>query len=104
MASTPQGFVLQHLRTWLIEPGGAPVPDQERLARFVRRRGEAAFAALVRRHGGMVLGVCRSVLRSGPDVEDVFQSTFLLLATRAGSIRNPGSVGSFLHGVAYRLA
>jgi RNA polymerase sigma factor (sigma-70 family) len=104
MASTPQGFVLQHLRTWLIEPGGAPVPDHELLARFVRRRDEAAFAALVRRHGGMVLGVCRSVLRSGPDVEDVFQSTFLLLATRAGSIRNPGSVGSFLHGVAYRLA
>ena len=74
------------------------------LDRFVTDRDEAAFAALVARHGPMVLGVCRRALRDGHDVEDAFQATFLVLARRAGSIRDGDRVGPWLHGVAHRVA
>src|SRR5262245_20156724 len=78
--------------------------DGHLLERFLTRRDEAAFAALVERHGAMVLGVARDVLPHGQDAEDVFQAAFLLLARKAGSIRERGSVGSWLHGVARHLA
>jgi RNA polymerase sigma factor (sigma-70 family) len=79
-------------------------PDRHLLERFIAHRDEAAFAALVRRHGAMVLAVARNVLHHHQDAEDVFQATFLLLARKAGSVRKRGSAGSWLHGVAYRLA
>jgi RNA polymerase sigma factor (sigma-70 family) len=81
------------------EPGDAQLLD-----RFVRVREEAAFAALLQRHAGMVLRVCRRVLHDAHDAEDAFQATFLLLARKAGSIRKRDSVASWLHGVAFRLA
>ena len=65
---------------------------------------ETAFAALVSRHGPMVLGVCRRALRDEHDVEDAFQATFLVLVRRAGSIRDGERVGHWLHGVAHRVA
>src|SRR5262245_41985652 len=80
------------------------VGDGELIGRFLERRDEAAFEALVRRHGPMVLGVARRQLRDADDAEDVVQATFLLLARRAASVRNPDSVGSWLYGVAIRLA
>ena len=82
-------------------------PTAQLLDRFVSRRDEAAEAAfeeLVIRHGPMVLRVCRSVLHDAHDAEDAFQAVFLVLASRAGSIRRGGSVASWLFGVARRVA
>src|SRR5262249_51647664 len=96
--------VLQHIRT-LVEAGNREeASDAQLLERFLTARDEAAFAALVRRHGPMVLSVARHVLRRLQDAEDIFQATFLLLARKASAIRKRDSVSSWLHGVAYRLA
>ena len=78
----------------------AGLDDRALLERFAGRRDEAAFAALVALHGPMVLGVCRRIVRDEHDVEDAFQATFLVLVRRAGSIRDPGRLGPWLHGVA----
>src|SRR2546423_5708012 len=80
------------------------VPDRQLLERFVSGRDEDAFTALVQRHGPMVVGVCRRLLREAPDVEDAFQATFLVLARKAGAIRKGEAVGSWLYGVALRVA
>src|SRR3981081_196810 len=104
MNSAPLDVVLRHLRTVVAAESATTQTDGQLLQRFAAGRDEAAFAVLLKRHGPMVLGVCRRVLRSLQDAEDVFQATFLLLARTAGSIRKQESVGSWLHGVAYRLA
>ncbi len=82
----------------------AGLPDGELLGRFAGDRDEAAFAALVARHGPMVLATCRAILRDGHDAEDAFQAAFLALARRAGSIREGESLGGWLHRVARRVA
>ncbi|MGO9469461.1 MAG: sigma-70 family RNA polymerase sigma factor [Isosphaeraceae bacterium] len=81
--------------------------DGQLLERFVASGGESAqagFAALVERHGPMVLRVCRQILCDAHDAEDAFQATFLILARRAGSVRKRESVASWLYGVAHRVA
>jgi RNA polymerase sigma-70 factor (ECF subfamily) len=80
------------------------VSDAILLERFVSRREQAAFVALVRRHGPRVQGTCRRVLRNEHDIEDVFQATFLVLARKAAAIPWRESVGSWLSAVALRLA
>src|SRR5262249_38140483 len=104
MASAQLNTVLRHLRDWRTHQVLGNVSDTQLLQRFTARREEAAFAALVRRHGPMVLGVSQRILHAVQDAEDVFQATFLLLARKAASIRKQSSVGSWLHGVAHRLA
>ena len=83
----PVENLLQHLRRLVSPVEAASLSDAALLARFVRQRDEDAFAALVRRHGPMVLGVCRRLLHDAHLAEDVFQSTFLTLARKASSMR-----------------
>src|SRR5207245_6590742 len=79
-------------------------PDALLLERFVTARDESAFELLMLRHGAMVLGLCRGMLRHAHDAEDAFQATFLALVRKAGSIGKRESLGSWLHKVAYRVA
>jgi RNA polymerase sigma factor (sigma-70 family) len=79
-------------------------PDRDLLDRFHRTRDGAAFAALVERHGPMVLGVCRRTLGNAADADDAFQATFLTLARRSGSLARPDALAGWLYGTAFRLA
>jgi RNA polymerase sigma factor (sigma-70 family) len=78
--------------------------DRQLLQRFCGQREESAFAALVERHGSMVLSVCRRILGDAHEAEDAFQATFLVLARRAGSIGKPELLSNWLYGVAWRTA
>lgn len=82
----------------------AKVTDGELLEQFVLRHDEAAFSALLDRHGPMVLGVCRRMLRNEADAEDAFQSTFLVLVRKAATIQPSYMVGNWLYGVAHSTA
>jgi RNA polymerase sigma factor (sigma-70 family) len=101
MANPQAETLLRHIRS--LAEGDAAPPDSELLERFASRRDETAFAELVRRHGSMVLSVCRGVLHHWQDAEDAFQATFLVLARKAASVRKL-SLGGWLHTVAYHLA
>ena len=70
----------------------------------VARRDEAAFAALVARHGPMVAGVCRRILADPADVEDAFRATFLILVRKAAGLRDRDLLAPWLYGVARRVA
>jgi RNA polymerase sigma factor (sigma-70 family) len=96
--------LLEQLRRVALHSAVERLSDGELLECFVARRDEAAFEALVRRHGPMVFGVCRRVLRHVHDADDAFQATFLVLVRRASSVRPREAVGNWLHGVAYRTA
>ena len=100
-------MLAQTIRT-LFEVGTvAALSDGQLLDRFASAQdeaGEAAFAALVARHGPMVLSVCRGVLGTTHDAEDAFQATFLVLAKKARLIRDPDLLGNWLYGVARRTA
>lgn len=96
--------VLHHLRRLVALEGARGLPDQELLRRFLEGKDEAAFCALLERHGPMVLAVCRRVLRREQDAEDALQATFLVFVRQAGSIRRGDCVRSWLYGVACRVA
>src|SRR5438132_9414368 len=84
--------------------GSESLADGQLLERFLAGRDETAFAALVRRHGPMVLGVCRRLLRNEADAEDAFQATFLVLVKKAHTIVPRHLVGNWLYGVACNAA
>jgi RNA polymerase sigma factor (sigma-70 family) len=104
MAGAPLDNLLKHLYGLMPVPGTDTLSDAELLRRFTTHGEEVAFAALVRRHGPLVLQVCQRLLHDPATAEDVFQATFLVLARKASSLRKPEAIGSFLYGVAYRLA
>jgi RNA polymerase sigma factor (sigma-70 family) len=96
--------LLRYIRKVAASGNSSQRPDRQLLDDFSARRDEAAFAALVARHGPMVLRVCRRVLNQEQDAEDAFQATFLVLARSTGSIRQRDALAGWLHGVAYRTA
>jgi RNA polymerase sigma factor (sigma-70 family) len=98
------GDILHRLRSAVSPPNGAATSDGELLEGFVTGRDAAAFAALVRRHGPMVWGVCRRVLASHHDAEDAFQATFLVLVRKAASVSPRELVANWLYGVAHQTA
>jgi RNA polymerase sigma factor (sigma-70 family) len=104
MAAQSSDNPMSSLRLFLAAQTPARVSDRELIERFLCRQDEAAFAALVHRHGAMVLSACRRVLHNRHDAEDACQATFLILAHRAAAIRKRDSLGSWLHGVARRVA
>ena len=104
MASGPSAAVAKQLRALFRGGTVGGLTDGQLLDRFVQRRDESAFAALVERHGPMVLRVCRSRLGDAHDAEDAFQATFLVLARKAPSIRRSEAVAGWLFGVAGRVS
>jgi TIGR03009 family protein len=104
MATASTQRLLQHLRQTVLPPGHGSRTDGQLLEDFLLRREEAAFRALVQRHGAMVLGVCRRVLGDPHDAEDAFQATFLVLVRKAALLRQRDTIGNYLYGVAYHTA
>ena len=104
MATAQMDTVIRHLRRAVLRQDGAGRTDGQLLASFIDQKDEAAFEALVRRHGPMVFGVCRRVVGNHHDAEDAFQATFLVLARKASSVRPRERVANWLHGVALRTA
>jgi RNA polymerase sigma factor (sigma-70 family) len=103
MATQPLNAVIRYLHTSL-DSGNASRSDGDLLARFTVDSEPTAFEELVRRYEAMVMNVCRRLLGNGADADDAFQATFFILARKARSIRKQDAVGSWLHGVAYRLS
>jgi RNA polymerase sigma factor (sigma-70 family) len=98
------GTVLGQLRKLAALGGSDDLTDGQLLERFASRHEESAFAALVRRHGPMVLGVCRRVLSDEHDAEDAFQATFLVLLRRAAALDRRRPLANWLYTVAYHAA
>jgi RNA polymerase sigma factor (sigma-70 family) len=104
MARGPVRDVLAYVQSLAGSAGAAETSDQSLIERFARSRDETAFATLVRRHGPLVLGVCRRELGNCDDAEDAFQATFLVLARKAGLVAWRTSLGNWLHETAFRVA
>jgi RNA polymerase sigma factor (sigma-70 family) len=108
MAHLTTPSIAQQLGALFDGGSAAGLSDRQLIERFNHRRddaaAEAAFAALVARHGPMVLGVCRQLLGDRHLAEDAFQATFLVLARKASSLRDPDRHATWLYGVALRTA
>lgn len=104
LATSVVNAFVQHLHRSERVRDGEGRTDGQLLDFFIDQKDEAAFETLVLRHGPMVLGVCRGIVRNHHDAEDAFQTTFLILARKASSVMPRQMVANWLHGVAYRTA
>jgi RNA polymerase sigma factor (sigma-70 family) len=104
VATGQSNRVVRYLRGLALGQGCAALTDGQLLEHFLGQRDDASFEALLLRHGPMVLGVCRRVLRNEADAADAFQATFLVLVRKAASIVPRGMVGNWLYGVAHNTA
>ncbi len=96
--------VLAQMQRWTAAARTADVADSVLLRRYVQERDQAAFAALIARHGSLVLRLCRRILGDAHAAEDAFQATFLILARKAQSLKKPDALPAWLYGVARRVA
>jgi RNA polymerase sigma factor (sigma-70 family) len=96
---TPIQQYLRHLAAH-----GEQMTDRQLLERYVARADQAAFEAIIHRHGPLVRGVCTRILGGGHDVEDAFQATFLVFVRKARTLSAPDALGPWLYGVACRTA
>jgi RNA polymerase sigma factor (sigma-70 family) len=103
MAAGPD-TLLRYIHRLVVRPEPEEATDAALLGRFISGRDERAFAALVNRHGPLVLHVCRRVLGDSDDTEDAFQAVFLVLARKAASVGRREALAAWLHGVARRVA
>lgn len=103
MAMGQVSRIVEHLRR-VVLPEGGELSDGRLLERFLTQQDDAAFTALVKRHGPMVLGVCRRILRNAHDADDAFQATFLVLVRKAPSLLSRDNIGNWLYGVAHNTA
>lgn len=94
----------RHLSRGMAAETLADHSDRQLVKRALAGRDEAAFQAIVHRHGPMVYRVCWRVLQHSQDTEDAFQATFLVLAQKLRALRKRASLASWLHGVAHRVA
>ena len=104
MSSGQRALALDSMRRLFDSGTAIGLSDGQLLERFISARDETAFEAILRRHGPMVLGVCRRAISDQDDVDDAFQATFLILVRKAGSIRDRDTLATWLYGVARRVA
>src|SRR5262245_33643938 len=104
MTGRSLGDILWHLRRLAVPRRAIGLTDSDLVGRFVAQRDQAAFEALLVRHGPMVWGVCRGLLADAHAAEDAFQATWLVLVRKAGSIRRPQQLANWLYGVAHKVA
>jgi RNA polymerase sigma factor (sigma-70 family) len=104
MPTSQMRSAIQRFRQTLLVADLAARTDGQLLESFIADKSEAAFHALLRRHGPMVMGVCRRLLRNHHDAEDAFQATFLVLARKASAVKPRHMVSRWLHGVAFNTA
>jgi RNA polymerase sigma-70 factor (ECF subfamily) len=104
MATAQMGLFLRRLMRGMAAETLGEATDRQLLERWLAKQDEAVFEALVRRHGPMVYRACWRVLQQAEDTEDAFQVTFLVLARKLQTVRKRGSLASWLHGVAHRVA
>jgi len=102
--NSPVIQVVEHLRKTVLRREDDTLSDGQLLSRFLQEHDEAAFAAIVRRHGPMVWGVCRRIVGHAADAEDAFQAAFLILVGKAATVEQPETVGNWLYGVACHAA
>ncbi|MBI1913623.1 MAG: sigma-70 family RNA polymerase sigma factor [Planctomycetes bacterium] len=104
MTTASSGTILRHIHQLSLVSSAHELTDSDLLRRFAGEQDQAAFAALVGRHGPLVWRVCRAVLGHEQDAEDAFQATFVVLAKKGGYLRDAGTLAGWLYGVAVRIA